>query len=127
MVGSVCTLLVVLVASLVHRQSPLANSAANSGTSPSHLTMHRESEVLVHIQRKANKTTSAMSLGLTSHRALTDLGALWVVKSPNDQKEYRSIVLDNNMQALLVSDASTDKAACALSVQVYCYNWLLLM
>jgi insulysin len=39
-----------------------------------------------------------------------------IVKSPNDARSYRSVVLDNGMTVLLVSDPSTDKAAAALTV-----------
>lgn len=45
-----------------------------------------------------------------------DTGALTVRKSPNDDREYRYLVLPNQMRVLLVSDPSTDKAAAALSV-----------
>lgn len=38
--------------------------------------------------------------------------------SPNDPRQYRLIKLRNNLQALLISDPATDKAAAALGVQV---------
>jgi insulysin len=41
-----------------------------------------------------------------------------VVKSPNDQRQYESFVLPNQLKVLLVSDPSTDKAAAALDVFV---------
>lgn len=41
-----------------------------------------------------------------------------VIKSPNDQREYRTITLDNELQILLVSDPSTEKSAASLSVDV---------
>jgi insulysin len=41
-----------------------------------------------------------------------------VVKSPNDQRQYESFVLANQLRVLLVSDPSTDKAAAALDVFV---------
>ncbi len=41
-----------------------------------------------------------------------------VVKSPNDQRQYESFVLANQLKVLLVSDPSTDKAAAALDVLV---------
>ena len=37
-------------------------------------------------------------------------------KSPNDNRDYRYLVLANKLRVLLVSDADTDKAAAALSV-----------
>lgn len=39
-----------------------------------------------------------------------------IVKSPNDHREYRSLVLPNGLTVLLASDPSTDKAAAALTV-----------
>ena len=39
-----------------------------------------------------------------------------VRKSPNDNRDYRYLVLPNKMRVLLVSDPSTDKAAAALSI-----------
>lgn len=41
-----------------------------------------------------------------------------VQASPNDHRQYRYIRLDNELQVLLVSDPSTDKAAAALDVRV---------
>ncbi|WP_289030564.1 insulinase family protein [uncultured Paraglaciecola sp.] len=41
-----------------------------------------------------------------------------IVKSPNDNREYTSIVLDNDLQLLLVSDPDIEKSAVALSVAV---------
>ena len=39
-----------------------------------------------------------------------------VRKSPNDERDYRYLTLPNKMRVLLVSDATTDKAAAALAV-----------
>jgi insulysin len=39
-----------------------------------------------------------------------------VRKSPNDQRDYRYLVLENKLKVLLVSDTKADKAAAALSV-----------
>ncbi len=39
-----------------------------------------------------------------------------VQKSPNDPRDYRYLVLENDLRVLLVSDPSTDKAAASLSV-----------
>lgn len=41
-----------------------------------------------------------------------------IVKSPNDNREYASIVLENDLQVLLVSDPGIEKSAVALSVAV---------
>lgn len=38
--------------------------------------------------------------------------------SPNDQRGYRTLKLDNNLEVILVSDPSTDKSAAALNVGV---------
>jgi secreted Zn-dependent insulinase-like peptidase len=40
------------------------------------------------------------------------------VQSPNDEKAYRYIQLDNGLRALLISDPDTEKAAAALDVYV---------
>lgn len=39
-------------------------------------------------------------------------------KSPNDEREYRALVLDNGMQVLLISDAETDMAAASMDIRV---------
>ncbi|MFT5709843.1 MAG: insulysin [Halioglobus sp.] len=39
-------------------------------------------------------------------------------KSPNDDNQYRYLVLENNLQVLLISDPGTPKAAAALDVMV---------
>lgn len=41
-----------------------------------------------------------------------------IKQSPNDQREYRSLLLENGLKVILVSDISTDKAAASLSVNV---------
>jgi protease-3 len=41
-----------------------------------------------------------------------------IVKSPIDNREYTSIVLDNQLEIMLVSDPSIEKSAAALSVAV---------
>ncbi|MFT2090450.1 insulinase family protein [Paraglaciecola sp. 2405UD69-4] len=45
-----------------------------------------------------------------------------IVKSQNDNREYASIVLDNGLQILLVSDPVIEKSAVALSVAVGSYQ-----
>ncbi|WP_238946712.1 insulinase family protein [Seongchinamella unica] len=40
------------------------------------------------------------------------------VQSPNDEREYRLLTLDNEMQVLLISDPDTPKAAASLDVHV---------
>lgn len=41
-----------------------------------------------------------------------------IVQSPNDNREYKSLTLPNKLEVLLISDASTDKAAAALDIKV---------
>ncbi len=43
-------------------------------------------------------------------------GTVEIQKSPNDDREYRYLVLDNALRVLLVSDPATDKAAASLAV-----------
>ena len=38
-------------------------------------------------------------------------GSLEIIKSPNDSKSYRYLVLPNQMQVVLVSDANLDDVA----------------
>ena len=41
-----------------------------------------------------------------------------IAKSPNDQRDYLALTLDNKLQVLLISDPSTDKASAAMDVYV---------
>lgn len=41
-----------------------------------------------------------------------------IIKSPNDQRSYRSITLENGLQVMLVSDPDSDKAAASMDVYV---------
>ena len=41
-----------------------------------------------------------------------------IERSPADTRDYRAVLLDNGLEALLVSDPDTDKAAAALNVNV---------
>lgn len=41
-----------------------------------------------------------------------------IIKSDEDKREYRGLVLSNNMKILLVSDPVTDKSAAAMQVNV---------
>ena len=41
-----------------------------------------------------------------------------IVQSPNDQREYRSVILENGLKIVLVSDSEADKAAASLAVNV---------
>ncbi len=48
----------------------------------------------------------------------TGYSPLAVVKSENDKRDYRYLVLDNQLRVLLISDPATEKAAAALDVQI---------
>lgn len=43
---------------------------------------------------------------------------LTVVKSENDQRDYRYLILDNQLRVLLISDPAAEKAAASLDIQV---------
>jgi secreted Zn-dependent insulinase-like peptidase len=45
-----------------------------------------------------------------------------VIKSDNDQRQYRRVILPNNLDVLLISDPATDKAAAALDLYVGSYQ-----
>lgn len=45
-----------------------------------------------------------------------------IVKSANDQRQYRRVILPNNLDVLLISDPTTDKAAAALDLYVGSYQ-----
>lgn len=47
-----------------------------------------------------------------------DSAAPVVIKSPNDDREYRYLTLPNRLRVLLISDPATDKASAALDVYV---------
>ena len=41
-----------------------------------------------------------------------------IIKSPNDNRSYRGILLENQLKCLLISDPTTEKAAAALNINV---------
>ena len=41
-----------------------------------------------------------------------------LIKSPNDKREYKLIILSNKMRCCLISDMKADKAAAALDVHI---------
>lgn len=41
-----------------------------------------------------------------------------IIKSEQDKREYRGLLLDNGMKVLLISDPNTDKSAAAMEVNV---------
>ena len=48
--------------------------------------------------------------------AATRVCAVEIERSPADTRDYRSVMLDNGLEALVVSDSDADKAAAALDV-----------
>jgi len=74
-----------------------------------------------HLRRpRALLALAALALGtllLAACSGSEGTGAAVVVaKSPNDDRDYRYLVLDNKLRVLLVSDPETDKAAASLTV-----------
>ncbi|WP_105169648.1 insulinase family protein [Pseudoalteromonas sp. T1lg23B] len=53
-----------------------------------------------------------------SERSNTSLLSQQLVVSPNDERAYKTLTLDNGIEVILVSDPSVDKSAAALSVGV---------
>lgn len=41
-----------------------------------------------------------------------------IVKSPEDKRDYRGLLLTNGMKILLISDPTTDKSSAAMDVNV---------
>lgn len=52
--------------------------------------------------------------GMTAPPDPSSDGTVTIIKSPNDDRDYRFLTLDNELRVLLVSDPSTDKAAASL-------------
>ncbi len=58
----------------------------------------------------------ALAMLLATSLALP--AAVTIEKSPNDSREYAFVVLDNGLQAVLVSDPRADKAAASLDLNI---------
>jgi secreted Zn-dependent insulinase-like peptidase len=50
--------------------------------------------------------------------AFTAQASVEVIKSPHDPRSYETLVLDNGLKVVLVSDPTTDKAAASLDVNI---------
>lgn len=50
-----------------------------------------------------------------------------IIKSEQDSRLYRGLLLDNGMKVLLVSDPKTDKSAAAMEVNVGMYSCLVIL
>jgi len=59
-----------------------------------------------------------LSACATSSPVTTESVSNGIVKSPADSREYRSLILDNGLKVMLVSDPVADRAAAALDVHV---------
>lgn len=62
------------------------------------------------------KTLWWIPLALTALAACQAVGPAQPVKSPNDDRQYRHVVLPNNLRALLIHAPASDRAAAAGSV-----------
>ncbi|MFU8815472.1 MAG: insulinase family protein [Pseudomonadales bacterium] len=60
--------------------------------------------------------TQAAASARTSEADKATTPVVEIKKSPNDDRQYRYLTLDNDLQVLLVSDPATDKAAASLVV-----------
>jgi len=70
-------------------------------------------------QWAAAQGNSAQSSANSIFNATLDLNTTTAVfKSENDKRNYRYIVLDNQLRVLLISDSTTEKSAAALDVNV---------
>lgn len=61
---------------------------------------------------------NANNATLTTSNVASSLYADSLVVSPNDQRDYRTLKLNNEIEVVLVSDPTVDKSAAALSVGV---------
>lgn len=69
---------------------------------------------LSHLPLMANSEWSRVECPTSPYWLFTQS----IVKSPNDDREYRLIRLENGLEAMLVHDRSADKAAASLEVAV---------
>lgn len=60
--------------------------------------------------------TSLRSVSLASMGVKEHINS--IIKSEEDQREYRALILNNDLKVLLISDPATDKSAAALDVHV---------
>jgi len=67
--------------------------------------------------RSARLLASALAITLIAFVSLR-AAAVEVIKSPNDDRRYEYLQLDNGLKALIISDADTDKAAASLDVNI---------
>lgn len=58
------------------------------------------------------------AIATAAYRINMQPSEITIKQSPNDQREYRSLVLKNGLKVILVSDSEADKAAASLAVNV---------
>lgn len=66
----------------------------------------------------ANSKSSLPSIKVTMAEATKLLRVNNIVKSQQDNRDYRGLQLTNGLKVLLISDPATDKAAAAMTVDV---------
>ena len=64
----------------------------------------------------------AVQQGCSNLSLLGEATQKQIITSPNDSRQYRHIRLDNQLDVLLISDPSTDKAAASLDVYIGSYQ-----
>jgi len=64
------------------------------------------------------QSSSTQSNPNSIFNATIDLNTTGVIKSENDKRSYRYLVLENQLRVLLISDPTTEKSAAALDVHV---------
>ncbi|XP_014206136.1 insulin-degrading enzyme isoform X2 [Copidosoma floridanum] len=80
-------------------------------------SMHQSTESGSGDSIAANKTTEIMSPA-TKHQPKEPRRFNNIIKSPNDKRDYRGLILDNKLKVLLISEPGTDKSAASLDVNV---------
>ena len=65
---------------------------------------------------------SLLMLGCGQNNELIGSRAEEIIKSPNDDRQYRHVQLENGLDVVLISDPAADKAAAALDVYVGSYQ-----
>lgn len=72
-----------------------------------------------HSQQPGEVTTASDTTAACGHdeKKVSSEGCV-ILKARNDERQYRKVVLTNELQVLLVSDPATDKAAASMNVNV---------
>lgn len=67
-------------------------------------------------KQKSSEMTASVPKESNSENVLSRFDK--IIKSPNDKRDYRGLILNNQMKILLISDPTTDKSAASLDVNV---------